>query len=229
MRIAIMVPTYDGKLHWTCHAGISNALLWCRAKGHEAHFIVLPGNGLIDKARNLLVDQARTLDPDEYVFIDADVGFTVEAFERLLSHDVGMVAGMYRHKADVESYPTKLLSAEPVNGLLEATHLPAGFLRIRRDALARMIVKYNDTNQCWYRQPDGSKKKILHLFSTGMAFHGNEDTPSYVGEDVHFCNLYRMIGGKCWIDPEIKLNHTGEKTWRGDFGAYVRSLEADRA
>lgn len=228
MRIGILTPTYDGKVHHSYHAGVCGALLWCRDKGYEAYSITLPGNALIDKARNMLVDQARALDLDEYVFIDADVGFTSEAFERLLSHDVGMVAGVYRHKADVESYPTSLVLDTPVSGLLEATHLPAGFMRIRRDALAQMIVAYGKTNECWYRQPDGSKKKILHLFEMGKSYQG-DDTPSYVGEDVHFCNLYRMIGGKCWIDPEIKLNHTGEKTWRGDFGAYVRSLATDRA
>jgi hypothetical protein len=136
---------------------------------------------------------------------------------------------MYRHKTDVESYPTKTISVVQPNGLIEATHTPAGFWRIRRDAMAQMIVKYGNTHRCWYRQPDGSKKIVLHLFATGMANHANEEIPSYVGEDVHFCNLYRQIGGKCWIDPEIKLNHTGEKTYMGDFGAYVRSLEADRA
>jgi hypothetical protein len=153
-----------------------------------------------------------------------------EDFARLLSHDAGIVGGAYRKKDDVEKYPVEIVhGAQDNNGLLEARYLPTGFMRIRRDALATVIEKYGPDNRCLYKMPDGSRREVLHLFAMGRAYHGNEDVPSYVGEDVHFCNIARMVGVKCWVDPDITLSHTGEKTWVGDYAAYRQRMEAQEA
>jgi hypothetical protein len=225
MRIGILTPAYDGKLHRGYHDGVLQAAAWCWSNGHELFTIVLPGNALIDKARNEILHKARALDLDEYVFIDSDVGFTGDQFARLLSHDVPLVGGAYRYKKDDESYPVALVEGGATyQGLIEAKYVPGGFMRIRRDALAKMIVAYQKTNECLYNTKEGIIK-VLHLFEMGRANLG-DGTPSYVGEDVHFCNLWRLLGEKVWLDPDIKLSHTGEKTWDGDYAAYYKSLGA---
>ena len=230
MRIGILTPAYDGKVCRQYHDGVLQAAAWCWKNGHEAYSIVFPGCALMDKARNMLLDTARELDLDEYVFIDSDIGFTGEDFARLLSHDVGIVGGVYRHKKDDETYPIELVDGSVSNGVLrEAKYLPTGFMRIRRDALATVVEKCGPDNRCLYKMPDGSRREVLHLFAMGRAYHGNEDVPSYVGEDVHFCNIARMVGVKCWVDPDITLSHTGEKTWVGDYAGYRQRMEAQEA
>jgi len=223
MRIAVLTPTYSGNVSRHYHYGMTDVGRWCREKGHELIPILVSGCGLIDQVRNNLLAKAREYDPDEIVFIDDDVGFTANEFEKLLSHDVEMVGGVYRHKLEKESYPTQVIENGQRKGdLVQVTHLPAGFMRIRRDGLARMLVKYGKTNECWYRNHAG-RYKCLHLFAQGMAFTGDDETdiPSYVGEDVHFCNLFQAAGGTIWADKSIKLTHTGEKTYEGDFGGWL--------
>jgi hypothetical protein len=229
MKIALMTPTYDGQFCKEYVVGCSRVLLWARDRGHELIHVVLPGNAFVDQARNMLLQTAREHDCDEYVFVDADVGFDEGQFERLLSHRVGLVGGAYRIKSDeVERYPVEFVKRNGkyvVHGeLVEVIHVPAGFMRIRRDCLAKMLVGYGQ-NVCQYpwRQKDGSMSwpMIPHLFDMGPAQLEEGGLVRYVGEDVHFCNLWRALGERVFLDPKITLTHTGEKVYHGDIAAYM--------
>jgi len=43
------------------------------------------------------------------------------------------------------------------------------------------------------------------------------------GEDYSFCYKWISIGGKVWIDPEIKMGHIGIKVFEGHLGNYLRN------
>ena len=39
-------------------------------------------------------------------------------------------------------------------------------------------------------------------------------------EDYSFCERWRAMGGKVWIDPSIQMGHVGLKVFQGSFGAW---------
>jgi hypothetical protein len=46
------------------------------------------------------------------------------------------------------------------------------------------------------------------------------------GEDVGFCILWRDIGGKVWVDPNLSLTHTGYKAFEGNLAKHIREVAA---
>jgi GT2 family glycosyltransferase len=46
------------------------------------------------------------------------------------------------------------------------------------------------------------------------------------GEDIAFCQKWRSLGEKVYIDPSITCSHVGKKEWRGNFSDYLKILEA---
>lgn len=73
---------------------------------------------------------------------------------RLISHDVPIVAGVYR-KVDAVSFTVRFadkqaVGRDRVTGLIEATRVGAGYLRLQRSAIERMTVAYPNLR---YSQP----------------------------------------------------------------------------
>jgi hypothetical protein len=44
-----------------------------------------------------------------------------------------------------------------------------------------------------------------------------------MGEDYAFCRRWTDMGGKVWVNPEIKMGHVGYKTFQGHLGDWLRS------
>jgi hypothetical protein len=144
---------------------------------------------------------------------------------RLLSHKTDFVAGMYRFKNDNESYPFRYLentatvinpeTGEPAaNGVIEVESVPIGFSRISRSAMERLIEAHKDKTFV-----HGSLKE----FTCHLLFDVHYSNGQYWGEDFVFCKKFRDIGGKIYVDPDIKLGHIGQKVYAGDFDKWLRT------
>jgi hypothetical protein len=163
--------------------------------------------------RNQILAQFLASDATDLVFIDSDIGWEAKSLMRLISHDVPIVAGIYRRKVESVSFTvqfadTKAVKRDRATGLIEAIRVGAGFLRIRRSAIERMIAAYPNLR---YSQPlpSGKTEERYALFDTSLVNDG------FCGEDYTFCDRWRATSGKIWIDPEITLRHLGTTTYTG--------------
>ena len=94
------------------------------------------------------------------------------------------------------------------SGLIAAAHVGCGFMRIRRDCLAALIGAYPGLRYVERAQPEGSRG-LVALFDTSLA------DGAFWGEDYTFCDRWRAIGGRVWVDPEIRLKHIGVQEYEG--------------
>jgi len=179
--------------------------------GFRAYFVVQ--DSLVMQARNQILAEFCASDATDLIFIDSDIGWEVGGLLRLISHNVPFVAGLYRRKEETLSYTVQFSDPHAVTrnretGLIEVTRVGAGFLRLQRNAIERMIDAYPGLR---YSPPHalGETKDRYALFDTSL------ENGEFRGEDYTFCDRWRAIGGKIWADPEIVLHHIGTMAYTG--------------
>jgi len=210
--VMIGTPAGDGKLTVDYVAALlkSRTLLERQDIALDPFFVV--NDSLVMQARNTVVAAFLASAATDLVFIDSDIGWRPEDLGRLLSHDVPLVAATYRRKADEVSFTIQFEDGtarrDRASGLLSVRRVGAGFLRLRRDCLERMVAAYP---QLRFQPPpvSGDPNPRAALFDTSLS------ADEFVGEDYTFCDRWRAIGGVVWVDPEIRLRHVGGGGYSG--------------
>lgn len=182
----------------------------------------LEGSCYISHARNKLVADFLEGDGTDLIFIDDDVEFTPDSVLKLLKHQESIVGGVYPFKKDIEEYPVTIKTDENgypygKNGLIEATGLPTGFLKIKREVFTYMMEKYPALK--YYE--DG--KEYYDLFGCAVMFG------RWYGDDLAFCKRWELLGGTMWLEPDITFFHIGKKKYKGNFHEYLIELKEKEA
>lgn len=165
-------------------------------------------------ARNALVARFMASGRSRLLFIDSDIGWSVEAVERLLAHSdmVEFVCGVYPKKKTPREWPCSFLGREVsgMGGLAELRHAPAGFMMLTRAAVKCMMDAYPELRcELFDDTPEAERPYTYALFGCEVA------EGRYLREDFAFCERWRRIGGRIWVDPEIDLQHYGDHCYTG--------------
>lgn len=202
--VLIATPTHDGSLDCRHVAALveSVALLARAGIGHEIRYEV--GNSLVADARNRLVAHFLAGRHGDLVFIDADIAWSPPDLLALLRHDAALVAGVYQRKSMAKlDFTVKFgprIEAD-AQGLLEAERVGAGFLRLRRDGLERLVAARPELK---LRDPRDPSNTTLYALFDGSIVDGE-----YIGEDYTFCDRWRAAGGRVLVDPRMRFTHIG--------------------
>ncbi len=213
-----------GLMHHASHAGYDAALALL---GHDA---------LITRGRNTLISQFLSVPEATHIlFIDADIKFDAQQVTAMLAFDEELVAGIYPLKVMNWKQPgmdrarrgeaLETAPLEYVGNLCEGAELErrgrfatgiwcgGGFMLIKRSAILKMIAAYPD-----------SRYRKSHAFGNAAAEENyllfdcmiDKETGVYISEDFGFCQKWRDIGGKVWLDTEGQLTHVGLHNFVGD-------------
>jgi predicted O-methyltransferase YrrM len=214
-RVFIAVPSY-GEPNGITAFSLFVAHPELQKAGYDVEMCMLLGDCHVDDARNRLVDEFLKSECTDLVFIDADVGFQAKDLIRLLAYDRDVVGGTYPKRGDIEEYPIMYIPGEiwaESDGLIEVAGLPAGFLRIRRNALEALAKDAKE-----YFNKGDSIDPVKQIFER-MIIDG-----ARYSSDNAFCVKWREKGGKVYVDPDCYLEHRGHKIWSGTFGSYLRKI-----
>lgn len=220
-HVMIAMPCYTGAVLLKTFESVLGAILALGELGVPVTLRSSAGNAMIAHSRSLLAadflaDETMT----DLVFIDSDVSFEPMAMMRLLSHPVDIVAGLYPKREDPIDFHVCHIEGGPrapdENGLVEVAGVPAGFLKISRHALLTMAEAYPETKF--------EDKTISGGVGWGL-FNNIQVGSVYFGEDYAFCKRWGHIGGKIYIDPELKVDHTGMTTWSASWGEWHREKQ----
>ncbi|MCO6505915.1 MAG: hypothetical protein J6570_02230 [Snodgrassella sp.] len=248
MYPVIMSPSHDGRYFGNYVQSLLALMAAHTSAGFPIQVFMHQGESLITRARNNCV--AKFLAHPEWThlcWIDTDIGFSPEAFQRLLLADRDIVAGVYPLKreswpadgidahmnqqqfnATYTRYAINISRADANNevhvqiddeGFIELPEAPTGFMVIKREVFTRLMKAYPELQY----QPDcpGVDNKGYHYRFYDCLV--DPVTKRYLSEDFSFCRLWNLLGGKVYIDARSNLTHMGNKIYQGPF---AQSLEA---
>jgi len=206
-RVHICMPCYGGMLTESCFMSYIKWSNVCRQLGIDWTMETMTNESLISRARNTLTAKfLHNKDSTHLMFIDADIGWEPWHLLAMLNRDVDVIGGLYPMK----SLPVKWCvngfegAEEGPDGLQEVTKTGTGFLLIKRDVFSKLdahpAVKpfMNDIGL-----PAELNPFMKTYFDTAVREN------RYYSEDWTFCENFRDIGGKIWVDKRILLRHTG--------------------
>jgi len=215
----IAIPAYTGQIHLGTMRAIITDMLMLAERGDKVTIFDECGNAMIADGRGLIVSKFLDGDGTHLVFVDSDVSWEAGALVKLVDYPVDFVAGIYPQRKDPINYCVQWLSdraqliADPEHGLLEVAGVPAGFMCLSRTMLESMVEAYPDTEFYCEPAPDHKAHALFDPYRIGKI---------KFGEDYSFCRRWRDIGGKVWINPDLKLGHCGYKTFVGSLGDWLR-------
>jgi glycosyltransferase involved in cell wall biosynthesis len=167
---------------------------------HEAVFEV--GCPYISAARATMTRKALDAGADVICYLDHDLSWGPEDIKTLLETEGDVVAGLYRFKRDdEETYMGTVLTDandRPIvraDGCIKGDKVPAGFLKITKEAIRRFMKAYPDL---LYGEPD--------RYSVDLFNHGAIDGV-WFGEDYAFSKRWQALGGDIWIVPDLDITH----------------------
>lgn len=204
MKIFVAMPVYDGKLPLETASSMLQEQLLAGQNGHELVFCFLPSCSVPAAGRNQLVQEFLRSDCDRMVFLDSDISFLTGSLLKIAALPAEVVGACYRFKEDGERYPISWLPDVQElwaneNGLIEVAALPTGFLAISRSVFEKFMAKFPERQTTHHGRPQFCFFQML--FKDGHEY----------SEDTYFCKEWREMGGKVFLDPEIRLIHWGAK------------------
>jgi glycosyltransferase involved in cell wall biosynthesis len=161
----------------------------------------------IDLLRSAMLSHALNDGFDQFLFIDADIGFDPRDAIRLFNRPEPVVAGIYVHNKGRDfagtfaQGVTKVVFGPAAQGLYPMLYAPTGFLRIRAEVLRRMIDELKLPECHW-----GSIKRIYPFFLPLCVPDGRGGI-RYLTEDYSFSYRLAQIGVTPMADTTIKLFH----------------------
>lgn len=219
MNIWLAIPAYSGQVHIATMRSLMTDFMSFAKRGDHVTVYDESCSAIIADARSEIVARFLASDADTLIFIDSDVAWQAGAALRMADYPVDFVSGIYPMRKDPIEYrvlwdATKKELQADANGLLEVEAVPAGFMKMSRSMLERMSEHYPELA---YYSESSPNHEAVALFDP--YWEGSKK----FGEDYSFCKRWRDMGGKVWIDPEIRMAHVGSKTFEGHLGDYLRN------
>lgn len=210
--IVVMMPCYGGKIFLET----VESLLELQREGIENGIDILyhfdSKCSLISQGRSIMTCNVyeHLNDWTHLLWVDADVGFTMDDVWKLLVTDKDIVGGMY----PLKSFPIKWATVpypttndeHSLNKKLVRTHyIATGFMLCKREAIEKMLNHYKE--ELKFRYWDN---EYIDLFQTII---DKDKDNLYLTEDYAFCKRANDMGLETWVRNDVKLSHTGTQRY----------------
>lgn len=206
-RVHIAMPCYGGMLTESTFMSFIKWANTARQLGIDWTLETMVNESLISRARNTLT--AKFLEQKESThlfFVDADIGWEPWHLLVLLNRDVDVIGGLYPMK----TMPIKWVvngfegAEEGTDGLQEVSKAGTGFLLMKRAVFEKM-KSHPAVKQ--YKNDIGLDPKFDQHLKTYFDTAVRQNR--YYSEDWTFCENWRDLGGKVYVDKRVLLRHSG--------------------
>ena len=206
-RVHIAMPCYGGMLTESTFMSFIKWANTARQLGIDWTLETMVNESLISRARNTLT--AKFLDQQESThlfFVDADIGWEPWHLLVLLNRDKDVIGGLYPMK----TMPIKWVvngfegAEEGPDGLQEVSKAGTGFLLMKKHVFEKLNV-HPAVKQ--YKNDIGLDPKYDKYLKTYFDTAVRQNR--YYSEDWTFCENWRDLGGKVFVDKRVLLRHSG--------------------
>jgi hypothetical protein len=241
MKICIATPMYGGNSKNVYVSCLNQLVITLTSRGHSVMHTSIGNESLITRARNTLAHLFLKGDADALLFIDSDHGFVVEDIVKMVESGKDVIGAIYPMKSinwenvrlaalagkeNLELYSGNfainfLSDTQTFKGdePFKVRDIGTGMLFISRKAFKELksvckIYKNNSPN------PDIEMgEEIVEYFPTMIT-----DAPESIllSEDYAFCHLWRSLGNDVYAAPWVRITHSGEYNFSGNF---LKTLE----
>ncbi len=238
--VFIATPCFGGLVSQHYMQSVISLIQFASRANFDATLALLGHDSLITRSRNTLVSQfLNTPEATHLLFVDADIKFEAGQVYEMLRFDQDFVAGIYPLKVIDWSGPAiaraatarETFQAAPLlyagtlctgsdcerrGRFATAIYCGGGFMLLKRQVIERMIAAYPESRyqslHVYSNYSNAASTVSYALFDCMI----DKDTGTYVSEDFSFCQKWRDIGGKIWLDTEGRLTHIGAYNFQGD-------------
>jgi len=206
-KVHIAMPCYGGMLTESTFMSFIKWANTARQLGIDWTLETMVNESLISRARNTLT--AKFLDMSEAThlfFVDADIGWEPWHLLVLLNRDVDVIAGLYPMKTmPIKWVVNGFEGAETgPDGLQEVSKAGTGFLLMKKHVFEK-LNKHPAVKQ--YKNDIGLDPKFDQYLKTYFDTAVRQNR--YYSEDWTFCENWRDLGGKVFVDKRVLLRHSG--------------------
>lgn len=225
-RVMFLTPVH-GNTVWQYTRSLVESCVGMERHGvnHRAQMVI--GNSNLPRARNELVAEFLATDATDAIFVDSDMGWKLNDVLRLLASPQAYIGGVGKKRIasddkNPEGWCCRFLP-DGREGLLQddlgaiaVAGVGTGFVKIERQVFERLAAAHPDWKRPGFASQPPEVRACYYKF---FRFPEDDDR----GEDYALCDAWRALGGKVWIDPEIRLDHVGAQEFSGDIGALFES------
>jgi hypothetical protein len=238
-NVFVATPMYGGMCAGFYTQSILQLTKICADNGVQLSFSFMFNESLITRARNSLAQTFLKTNCTHLMFIDSDILFDPKDIVTMLQADKDIICGIYPKKEinwnsvkramdagvpedqlkfHTGSFVVNLVNyagevTVPMNEPVEIFNGGTGFMMIKREVLDKLrphVPSYsNDVMDLNKTMVQG--EAIAEYFTTSI----EPETNRLLSEDYHFCRQWRLIGGKVWAAPWVRLAHVGTYAFEG--------------
>jgi hypothetical protein len=203
IRVAVLTPSYDGKVSVEYANSLFKSSLLLQSEGYSMDHIYCNNESIVQSARNKLIKVAHDNNYDSVVWIDSDIIWNPEDLLKLFSSDKDVIGATYRRKSLNESYVLKTSEELGAEDICRVSGLGFGFIKMSRN-----IIK-NLWNMSESYIDDGIVcKNIFEIIVGGGQMYS---------EDISVCKKINDLGINVYLDKTINLVHQGSFNYVGNF------------
>jgi hypothetical protein len=249
MKIFIATPMYGGIAKNNYTISMQNLLVKLSQRGHSITTTTIGNESLITRARNTLAHKFMSSDCDALLFIDADHGWDSDDVARMVEEGKDLIGAIYPMKGlNWENVRAAVLAGKQnleeysgifaINLLSEAQEFNSQKpFKVKDIGTGMMFVTRKVFEDL---KPHCKQYKNNNVGDTGVKF-GEMVTEYFttvideggilLSEDYAFCRMWQNIGGEVWSAPWVRITHSGDYNFAGQFSRTVEinQIKADMA
>jgi hypothetical protein len=239
MKIFIATPMYGGIAKNNYTISMQNLLVKLSQRGHSITTTTIGNESLITRARNTLAHKFMSSDCDALLFIDADHGWDSDDVARMIEEGKDLIGAIYPMKGlNWENIRAAVLAGKQnleeysgifaINLLSESQEFNSQKpFKVKDIGTGMMFVTRKVFEDL---KPHCKQYKNNNVGDTGVQF-GEMVTEYFttiideggilLSEDYAFCRMWQNIGGEVWSAPWVRITHSGDYNFAGQFSRTV--------